>query len=157
MTIVLIALPYPELLMVIISPCLLNLCWHSGAAIRTPPPTSQPGGQLLPDPRRFNHFQLTSPPRLPAGLPREESPPCTATRRRRGTHARQGENVVLATGTASGKTLGYNLPVLASLPENPDASALYLFPTKALTQDQLSALEGLLSVIEKEGPSIHRT
>jgi DEAD/DEAH box helicase domain-containing protein len=65
------------------------------------------------------------------------------------THARQGENIVFATGTASGKTLGYNLPVLASLLEQPEARALYLFPTKALTQDQLSALEGLLSAISK--------
>jgi len=54
--------------------------------------------------------------------------------------ARGGENVVLATGTASGKTLGYNLPVLAAWLENPEARALYLFPTKALTQDQLSGL-----------------
>jgi DEAD/DEAH box helicase domain-containing protein len=53
--------------------------------------------------------------------------------------ARQGEHVVLATGTASGKTLAYNLPVLAALLEQPDARALYLFPTKALTQDQLRA------------------
>lgn len=68
-------------------------------------------------------------------------------------HARLGENMVLATGTASGKTLSYNLPVLASLLEHPEARALYFFPTKALTQDQLSALEGLLSAIEKEGPS----
>jgi DEAD/DEAH box helicase domain-containing protein len=64
-----------------------------------------------------------------------------------------GENIVLATGTASGKTLGYNLPVLASLLEHPDAKALYLFPTKALTQDQLSALEGLLFATQKEGLS----
>jgi len=62
-------------------------------------------------------------------------------------HTRQGENVVLATGTASGKTLGYNLPVISSLFENPEARALYFFPTKALTQDQLSALEGLLSAL----------
>ena len=54
--------------------------------------------------------------------------------------ARDGENVVLATGTASGKTLGYNLPVLAAWLENPEARALYIFPTKALTQDQLSGL-----------------
>ncbi len=69
------------------------------------------------------------------------------------THARLGENIVLATGTASGKTLGYNLPVVASLLEHPDAKALYLFPTKALTQDQLSALEGLLFATQKEGLS----
>ena len=54
--------------------------------------------------------------------------------------ARAGENVVLATGTASGKTLGYTLPVLAAWLENPETRALYLFPTKALTQDQLSGL-----------------
>lgn len=48
-------------------------------------------------------------------------------------YTRSGENVVLATGTASGKTLAYNLPVLAALHENPAARALYLFPTKALT------------------------
>jgi len=54
--------------------------------------------------------------------------------------ARRGEHVVLATGTASGKTLAYNLPVLAALLEDPQARALYLFPTKALAQDQLNAL-----------------
>ncbi len=57
-------------------------------------------------------------------------------------HARLGKNLVLATGTASGKTLAYNLPVLASLMSNDFARALYLFPTKALAQDQLSALKG---------------
>src|SRR5262245_26534833 len=56
------------------------------------------------------------------------------------THARAGENIGLATGTASGKTLAYNLPVFASLLQNDNARALYLFPTKALTQDQLSNL-----------------
>ena len=63
------------------------------------------------------------------------------------THSRAGENIVLATGTASGKTLAYNLPVLASLLENPNARALYVFPTKALTQDQLSNLQVLQSKI----------
>lgn len=54
--------------------------------------------------------------------------------------ARAGEHVALATGTASGKSLAYNLPVLATLLEDPDARALYLFPTKALAQDQLAGL-----------------
>jgi DEAD/DEAH box helicase domain-containing protein len=58
-------------------------------------------------------------------------------------HARAGRNFVLATGTASGKTLAYNLPVLATLMEDEAARALYLFPTKALSQDQLAALERL--------------
>jgi len=59
-------------------------------------------------------------------------------------NSRRGENVVLATGTASGKTLAYNLPVVAAILENSNAKALYLFPTKALTQDQNSGLAGLM-------------
>jgi DEAD/DEAH box helicase domain-containing protein len=54
--------------------------------------------------------------------------------------ARQGRNVVVVTPTASGKTLCYNLPILGELVENPEARALYLFPTKALSQDQLVEL-----------------
>jgi len=53
---------------------------------------------------------------------------------------RGGRHVVLATGTASGKTLAYSLPVLTGLLEDPSARALWLFPTKALAQDQLAAL-----------------
>ena len=54
--------------------------------------------------------------------------------------ARAGRNLVIVTPTASGKTLCYNLPILTALVENPDARALYLFPTKALSQDQLTEL-----------------
>ena len=53
---------------------------------------------------------------------------------------RAGKSVVLVSPTASGKTLAYNLPVLQALLEDPDARALYLFPTKALSQDQQSEL-----------------
>ena len=53
---------------------------------------------------------------------------------------RDGKNVVVVTPTASGKTLCYNLPVLNTVLENPDTRALYLFPTKALAQDQLGEL-----------------
>jgi len=56
---------------------------------------------------------------------------------------RDGKNVVVVTPTASGKTLCYNLPVLNAVLENPDARALYLFPTKALAQDQLAELQDL--------------
>jgi DEAD/DEAH box helicase domain-containing protein len=51
-----------------------------------------------------------------------------------------GKNVVVVTPTASGKTLCYNLPVLNAVLENTDTRALYLFPTKALAQDQLAEL-----------------
>jgi DEAD/DEAH box helicase domain-containing protein len=57
--------------------------------------------------------------------------------------ALRGENVVVVTPTASGKTLCYNLPVLNTLLVEPSARALYLFPTKALAQDQLAELGGL--------------
>lgn len=58
--------------------------------------------------------------------------------------AARGEDVVVATGTASGKTLAMWLPALTSLIDDPDhATVLYLAPTKALAHDQLTALESL--------------
>jgi DEAD/DEAH box helicase domain-containing protein len=57
--------------------------------------------------------------------------------------ARAGRHVVVVTSTASGKTLCYNLPVLEAILEQPVARALYLFPTKALAQDQMRALREL--------------
>ena len=59
-------------------------------------------------------------------------------------HVRAGRSVVLVTGTASGKTLAYNLPAVEMLLSDPGAHALYLFPTKALAQDQLKSLGRLL-------------
>ena len=55
---------------------------------------------------------------------------------------RRGQDVVVVTGTASGKTMCYNLPVVEHLLETPGDKALYLFPTKALAQDQLKTLRG---------------
>ncbi len=66
------------------------------------------------------------------------------------THLRAGKNLVLATGTASGKTLAYNLPIIASLTTNTGARALYLFPTKALAQDQLAVVSGQLVAINRQ-------
>ncbi|MDQ2583333.1 DEAD/DEAH box helicase [Saccharothrix yanglingensis] len=57
--------------------------------------------------------------------------------------ARAGEHVVVATGTASGKSLAYQLPVLTALVDNPRATALYLSPTKALGADQLRSVTSL--------------
>jgi len=59
-----------------------------------------------------------------------------------------GKNVVIVTPTASGKTLCYNLPVLNEVLENSDTRALYLFPTKALAQDQLAELHDLNQRLE---------
>ncbi len=62
-----------------------------------------------------------------------------------------GRNTVVVTPTASGKTLCYNLPVLDRILKDPDTRALYLFPTKALAQDQLAEL---YSTIEALGADI---
>ena len=56
-----------------------------------------------------------------------------------------GKNIVVVTPTASGKTLCYNLPVLNEILKNPEARAMYLFPTKALSQDQVAELYALIS------------
>jgi DEAD/DEAH box helicase domain-containing protein len=57
--------------------------------------------------------------------------------------ARSGGHLILATGTASGKSLGFNLPVLDAIAREPKVRALYLYPTKALAQDQARALGDL--------------
>src|SRR5437867_243018 len=59
----------------------------------------------------------------------------------------KGENLVVVTPTASGKTLCYNLPVLQALVQQPDSRVLYLFPTKALAQDQLAELTALAKML----------
>jgi DEAD/DEAH box helicase domain-containing protein len=90
-------------------------------------------------------------------FPPSVDPRLVAVLRQRGiqrlfTHQREaieavlgGENVVVVTPTASGKTLCYNVPILNSLLENPESRAIYLFPTKALSQDQLDELHGLIT------------
>ncbi len=100
--------------------------------------------ELIP-PREAVYGDLDPP--LPAplgralekvGIERLYSHQAEAVRR-----VRAGENCVVVTSTASGKTLCYNLPVLETLLAEPNAKAFYLFPTKALAQDQLRALNGL--------------
>src|SRR4030095_8800946 len=85
-------------------------------------------------------------------LPQQLSPELRSVLAQRGIHqlyshqarafalADAGRNVAVVTPTASGKTLCYNLPVLNRIAANLDARALYLYPTKALTYDQLDDL-----------------
>jgi len=60
---------------------------------------------------------------------------------------RQGDDLVLVTPTASGKTLCYTIPVVQKILEEPAARALYLFPTKALAQDQMHEIHGLIGAL----------
>jgi len=62
--------------------------------------------------------------------------------------ARSGKHVATVTPTASGKTLCYNLPVMQSILENEEGRALYLFPTKALAQDQVAELQALADLMQ---------
>ena len=90
-----------------------------------------------------------------ASLPGDLKPDLVAALARRGIErlyshqaeayaaVRKGHHLVVVTPTASGKTLCYNLPVLQGLLENPEKRALYLYPTKALAQDQLAELSAL--------------
>ena len=66
---------------------------------------------------------------------------------------RAGCHVVVATPTASGKTLIYNLPVFEQVARNPTARALYLFPLKALAQDQLATIRAMAAAVNGTGPS----
>ena len=82
-------------------------------------------------------------------------------------HALAGRSTVVVTPTASGKTLCFNGPVLDTILKEPSTRALYLYPTKALAQDQLAELHGLVELMQhaeapeeseggsrREGPSI---
>ncbi len=64
-------------------------------------------------------------------------------------HVEEGQDVVVVTPTASGKTLCYNLPVLNKNLSDPSSKAFYLFPTKALSQDQMFELQNLTRRLEK--------
>lgn len=71
-------------------------------------------------------------------------------------HVDAGQHPVVVTGTASGKTLCYNLPVLNRLLRDPQARALYLFPTKALAQDQKNALSQLITAWKDDTTAAHQ-
>jgi len=111
-------------------------------------------GTAFPGDITLDHVIPASPAAL-AALPHDLRPELAAALSRRGidrlySHqaeayeaVRQGRHLVVVTPTASGKTLCYNLPVLQRLLENPERRALYIYPTKALAQDQLAELGAL--------------
>lgn len=113
--------------------------------------------KILQDDRHYGRnmvhcHHLPSRPAQYAPFPASLSPELVAALRARGveqlySHQAQaislvqsGRHVVVVTPTASGKTLCYNLPVIDRLIQQPESRALYLFPTKALSQDQMNEL-----------------
>lgn len=99
-------------------------------------------------PARFADFPAGLDPRLIAALRGGQIASLYSHQAAAVEAALSGHNVVIVTGTASGKTLCYNLPVLHTLLTDPQARALYLFPTKALAQDQAAGLGELLTALE---------
>ena len=97
---------------------------------------------------RYAPFPLTSDPRLVASLARRGIDRLYTHQAEAFSAVAQRQNVVVVTPTASGKTLCYNLPVIQSILDDPEARALYLFPTKALAQDQMQELHALITDLE---------
>ena len=89
-------------------------------------------------------------------LKRAASRSSTRTRPKRSRTSSTARQVVVTTPTASGKTLCYNLPVLDRILKNPATRALYLFPTKALAQDQMAELHELAGVDRRGRRRAHR-
>jgi DEAD/DEAH box helicase domain-containing protein len=104
--------------------------------------------EMPPRPARYAEFPEALDPRLINTLRTRGTAPLFTHQAEAIAAALAGENVAVVTGTASGKTLCYNLPVLQSMLVDPEARALYLFPTKALAQDQATALSELLESME---------
>ncbi|HVX31234.1 MAG TPA: DEAD/DEAH box helicase, partial [Nitrolancea sp.] len=122
---------------------------------------------LRADPRFAPHFvtwkSIPATPAVTAPFPADLHPKLIEALKLRGIDAlyshqaaayesvRSGQHTAIVTGTASGKTLCYNVPVLNAILNDPTARSLYLFPTKALAQDQYASI---LSLIEAAGADI---
>jgi DEAD/DEAH box helicase domain-containing protein len=104
-----------------------------------------------PRPARHAPFPPELAPRLHDALQQRGIARLYTHQREAYDAASRGRHTVVVTPTASGKTLCYNLPVLDAILKQPEARALYLFPTKALAQDQLA---GLYAMIETLGADI---
>jgi len=103
-----------------------------------------------PQPARFAEFPPDLHPKLVAALRGRGYEHLYVHQRKAYDAARAGLSTVVVTPTASGKSLCYNLPVLDRILKDPGARALYLFPTKALAQDQLAFLTSTIDALEAD-------
>src|SRR5687767_5668930 len=100
---------------------------------------------------RYAPFQDSVDPRLARALGSRGISQLYTHQAEAVAHALAGRNVVTITPTASGKTLCYNLPVMDAILKDPSTRGLYLFPTKALAQDQLAELHQMAELVGAEG------
>lgn len=91
----------------------------------------------------FAELEQSLPPSISEALSRQGIEQLYSHQARAIDKALRGRDVMVVTGTSSGKTLCYNVPVLSHCVQEPMARAMYLFPTKALAQDQMGKLEEL--------------
>jgi len=103
---------------------------------------------IPPRPAAYAPFPDTLHPKLVAGLKKRGIHQLYTHQHDAVSATLEGQDVCVVTPTASGKTLCYNIPVLNTLAENPKARALYLFPTKALSQDQVHELTATIEDME---------
>ena len=102
-------------------------------------------------PARYAPYPDGLTPRLVDALRRRGATELYSHQAEAYAHVAAGRNIVVTTPTASGKTLCYNLPVLDAILKDASTRALYLFPTKALAQDQMAELHELTAAIGATG------
>ena len=111
------------------------------------------GIRVIPaSPGKFSSFPITLPEELAAGLRYQGINSLYSHQADSFQSALQGENLVVTTGTSSGKTLCYNLPVLRRMIQDNNSKAIYIFPTKALAHDQQKNLQELITALNKITP-----
>jgi DEAD/DEAH box helicase domain-containing protein len=107
--------------------------------------------RLPPVEARYEPFPDQLDPRLRAALERRGLRQLYSHQAEAYQRVIAGEHIVVTTPTASGKTLCYNLPVLDAILKDSATRALYLFPTKALAQDQMAELHELTALVSDAG------
>ena len=103
---------------------------------------------------QWKDLPLELNPALAAALPRIDIHQLYSHQLESWQEVKEGHNIVVVTGTSSGKTLCYNLPILDLLLKNPEGRALYIFPTKALAQDQAQVLHQLMDKTDGLSPQV---
>src|SRR5690606_36030700 len=107
--------------------------------------------RLPPTPARYAALPESIDPRLAEALGRRGISQLYSHQAEALAHVAAGRHIVVTTPTASGKTLCYNLPILDAILRDSSTRALYLFPTKALAQDQMTELHELAGEVADAG------